>query len=158
MSYGIAQIQILGDYLSITEQKYIFDFISKNSNLLQEKIFLNLIKLPYLIRVIPVCSDIKFDSKRNPNYISKENDENFLLKNQINKNLNNGKDISQNKIFLYNPWEKSDGINYYWTCNSYQKIYVEFFNPLLIDIKVSKIIVLFEGNKPFTFPSKKSFL
>ncbi len=123
------------------------DSISKSSSFLQEKIFLNLIKLPCLIRIIPISSDIQFDSKKNPNYKQKETEE------SSNSEYYPNSATTENKIFLYNPWEKSDGINYYWTCNSYQKIYVEFYNPLSIEIKVSKIIVLFEGKKPFTFPS-----
>lgn len=118
---------------------------------MQEKIFLNLVKLPHLIRIVPISSDIKFDSKKNPNYKPKKNDlEHAFARNGVGS----PNDITEHKIFLYNPWEKSDGINYYWTCNSYQKIYVEFYNPLSVEIKVGKIIVLFEGKKPFTFPSK----
>ena len=129
------------------------DSITNSSSFLQEKIFLNLSKLPHLIRIVPISSDIKFDSKKNPNYKPKQTVSACGIAQDPN-NSNNDKEIHENKIFLYNPWEKSDGINYYWTCNSYQKIYVEFYNPLSIEVKVSKIIVLFEGKKPFTFPSK----
>jgi len=99
---------------------------------------------------VPISSDIKFDTKKNPSYKPKEKDTQDAL---APNGFNGPHDIPENKIFLYNPWEKSDGINYYWTCNSYQKIYVEFYNPLAVEIKVSKIIVLFEGKKPFTIPS-----
>ena len=61
-------------------------------------------------------------------------------------------------MFLYNPWEKNDGINYYWTSNSHQKIFVELYNPLAIEIKVSKIVIIFEGNKPFSFPGNDFIL
>lgn len=104
---------------------------------------MNLLKLPFLVRIIPICSDIKFESRKNPN---------FAAQKKPNENTETEKNQVENKIFLYNPWEKSDGVNYYWTCNSYQRIYVEFYNPLAIEIKISKIIILFEGIKPFTFP------
>ena len=137
---------MLNENLTLEEQTKISESITKNSNLLQDKIFLNLNKIPYLVRIIPLCSEIKFDMKKNPNYKppkSHENDENY---NKI-KNSEIG-----NKVFLYNPWEKNEGINYYWTSNSHQKIFVELYNPLAIEIKISKIVIIFEGEKPFSFP------
>lgn len=131
---------MLHENLTSEEQQKISESIIQNSNLLQEKIFLNLLKLPFLMRIIPISSDIKFDMKKNPNYKP-------LISEEENKQQ------SGNKVFLYNPWEKNDGINYYWTANSHQKIFVEFYNPLSIEIKVSKIVIIFEGKKPFTFPS-----
>lgn len=145
-------MQTLSDFLPASDQQAIMDSITKSSSFLQEKIFLNLSKLPHLLRIVPITSDIKFDSKKNPNYKPKETADGRTLLAKTPNSVSE-EDIAENKIFLYNPWEKSDGINYYWTCNSYQKIYVEFYNPLSIEIKVSKIIVLFEGKKPFTFPS-----
>ncbi len=135
---------MLSDHLMDTEQQNILDTINITSSFIQEKIFLNLVKLPFLIRIIPICSDIKFESKKNPHFNEKIDEYDNI------NNLN----TAINKIFLYNPWEKSDEINYYWTCNSYQKIYVEFYNPLSVEIKVSKIIILFEEKKLFTFPGK----
>lgn len=152
ISYGLASLQILSDFLSATDQQTIMNTITKSSSLLQEKIFLNLIKLPKLIRIVPISSEIKFDSKKNPNYKPQETQEIISNADCADKEK---EIITENKIFLYNPWEKTDGINYYWTCNSCQKIYVEFYNPLSVEIKVCKIIVLFEGKKPFTYPSKK---
>ena len=129
---------MLYENLLTEEQQKISESITQNSSLLQEKIFLNLIKLPFLVRVIPISSDIKFDMKKNPKFVAPISEEE-------NKQIGN-------KIFLYNPWEKNEGINYFWTANSHQKIFVEFYNPLSIEIKVSKIIIIFEGKKPFTFP------
>lgn len=138
-------MQILFENLSKEEQQKMADFVSENSNLLQERIFLNLIKLPILVRIIPICSEIKFDLKKNPNFIR-----------EISEIESDEKNVG-NKVFLYNPWEKMEGVNYYWTVNSHQRIYVEFQNPLSIEIEVKKITIIFEGKKPFTFPGNFSF-
>jgi hypothetical protein len=60
---------------------------------------------------------------------------------------------TEDSVFLYNPWEKEDTINYYWTNKSFQKILITFYNPLLVDIRVNKIVIIFEGAKPFCLPS-----
>ncbi len=60
----------------------------------------------------------------------------------------------QDDIFLYNPWEKDENINYYWTSYSEQKIKVCLFNPLKHQkLTVEKLVIIFEGNKPFCFPT-----
>ena len=84
--------------------------------------------------------------KKNPGFVEKK---------EIN--LEEEKNSTENKIFLYNPWEKSEGINYYWTNNSYQKIYVELYNPLIIKIDIIDLEILFEGKKPFSIPGIKKF-
>ena len=99
---------------------------------LQDKVFFNLTKLPILMRVIPLSSDIKFDTSSNPNKKS---------------------DNAKNKVFLYNPWEKSNHSNYYWTSGSFQRIKVQFYNPMDTEVLINKIIILFKGVKPITYPS-----
>ena len=42
-------------------------------------------------------------------------------------------------VFIYNPWDKSLTANYFWTVNSYQKILIQFYNPLLTEINLTKI-------------------
>ncbi len=100
------------------------------------------------MKIIPLSSEVKFD-------IIKSNS-------NLNLNFNPGKENNENsdkdkdpaKIFLYNPWERDDNINYYWTANSYQRVFIQFYNPLALELKINKIVLIFEGNKPFSFPSK----
>jgi hypothetical protein len=123
-------------YHSITKQEQIniVDEIISDASMIQDKIFLNLIRLPFLVRLIPIVSEIKFD---------------VVNTNRIENNNN----ITSDKIFLYNPWEKDDSIDYYWTVNSFQKVILHLYNSLQVELKVSKIVILFEGNKPFSIPS-----
>ncbi len=134
--------------------------IITDSALLQEKIFLNMSKLPVLMKIIPLTSVIKFDIIKNPDRDKPE--EKILIDSELDKE--NGQQIGSNskitsgnsneKIFLYNPWEKDEYANYYWTSESSQRVYLELFNPLAVELKVKKIMLLFEGNRPFSFPSK----
>jgi hypothetical protein len=147
MSY----LQTLAGYLSSENQNKLANEILIDSSLLQEKIFLNLLKLPILMKIIPLSSDIKFDIR---------NQSSSSLMDKVLKPLSQD-DVNPDspaKIFLYNPWEKDDGINYYWTENSFQKVYIQFYNPLSLELKINKIVLIFELNKPFSFPSNFSFI
>ena len=116
-AYNMSYLQSLGNNLDEKRQKEIINAINKNT--LSKKLNLSLYKIPILIRIIPKCSDIKFD---------------------INKN----EKIQQKKqLFLYNPWKKSSTINYFWSKNSYQNVIVEFQNVLKIPITINNIIILF---------------
>jgi len=160
-SYTVSLLQTLGSILSETEQKNMISSIISDSSLLQEKLFLNLCKLPILIKIIPISSDTKFDIIRNhsKNISDKSQTEKSSYANndvetkQINKENSSE---SLEKIFLYNPWEKDKNVNYYWTSESSQRVLVQFYNPLAIELRVNKIVLLFEGNKPFSFPSKNN--
>jgi hypothetical protein len=121
--------------LASQEQKNIINEINIEASMLQDRIFLNLNSLPQLVKVIPIPSDIKFD----------------IVKAKGIEGQN-----APDKVFLYNPWEKDESINYYWTVNSFQKIILHLSNPLEVEIKVTKIVILFEGVKPFSLPSKYS--
>ena len=70
-----------------------------------------------------------------------ENELNNENKNEINEN-NNTNEIN-NSIFLYNPWDKTETINYYWTANSIQKVKVHLYNPLSgLELRIQKLIIL----------------
>ena len=103
----------------------------KNSLFTQKKVFLNISKLPLLMRIIPVTSNIRFDVSTNPNKKRKSD------------------------IFLYNPWEqnKCTNNNFYWTTNSYQQIKIQFYNPLDIELEINQIHILFRGAQPTVYPS-----
>lgn len=139
LQYRLSALQTL--FHTINQQSQI-DTIQnsiRDSLFLQEKIFINTSKLPVLMRIIPISSDIKFDSSKNHN--------------KKNANATNASD----DIFLYNPWEKEETINYYWTAASYQKIKIQLHNPLKTMIMINKIIVLVEGDvKPISYPSSIS--
>ena len=117
MSY----LESLENALNEKRQREIINDINKKTS--NKKLNLSLYKIPILIRIIPKCSDIKFD---------------------INKN----EKIKQKKqLFLYNPWKQSSNINYFWSKNSYQSVIVEFQNILKIPITINNIILLFSSNE-----------
>ncbi len=134
----LGYLQTLSSFVSENEQKNIFKEIQTDSFFSQQKLYLNLIKFPILVKIIPLISKIKFD---------------------FNKNLNNIKN-EEEEIFIYNPWDKSNNANFYWSENSIQEILVEFYNELNIEIILTKIDLLIESNEKiiFCFPSNAHIL
>ena len=133
LSFYISYLQTLNDYLNSSIQEEIYTEIIKDSMYLQTKLKLSLIKMPILIKIIPISSKIKFDIENNPNVVKKDSE-----------------------IFIFNPWEKNNTINYFWTKNSYQYINIQFKNILKIELTLSKIMLIFktnETNKPISYPS-----
>lgn len=117
------------------------------STSLQEKYFANLIKAPVLIKIEPLQNEIKFET----NVFNK-----IMRQAQLKNNpfaAHQGElDEKRDSIFLYNPWEKSDSICYYWTVNSIQNVVVHIYNPLNTELQINKLVIFFEGSKPFGFP------
>ena len=129
--YSLGYLQSMVSTIKPQNQKLIMDFNVRNSLSTQKKVFLNISKLPLLMRIIPVTSNIRFDVSTNPNKKRKS------------------------EIFLYNPWEQNKHINnnFYWTTNSYQQIKLQFYNPLDIELEINKIHILFKGAQPTVYPS-----
>jgi hypothetical protein len=149
LAYGMSYLQTLANFITSQEQFNFASNISTDSSMLQEKIFLNLSKLPTLVKIIPLASDVKFDTTKGMNTGMSSLD---MEPNQ--KEGDNSASAKTDKVFLYNPWEKDDNINYFWTTGSYQSVYVQFYNPLSLELRINKIVLIFEGCKPFSFPSK----
>ena len=129
--YNLGYLQSMAPNISPQGQKKIMDSNMRNSLSSQKKVFLNISKLPLVMRIIPVTSNIRFDVSNNPNKKRKS------------------------EIFLYNPWEqnKQTNNNFYWTTNSYQQIKIQFYNPLDIELELNKIHILFKGAQPTVYPS-----
>ena len=129
--YSLGYLQSMASMIKPESQKSIMNFNIRNSLSNQKKVFLNISKLPLLMRIIPIISNIRFDVSSNPNKKKKDD------------------------IFLYNPWEQNKLINnnYYWTTNSYQQIQLQFYNPLAIELDINKIHILFKGEQPIVYPS-----
>ena len=129
--FSLGYLESMTELINQAEQNTIMNLNIKNSLLTQTKIFLNVSKLPFLMRIIPVTSNIRFDVQVNPNKKKKTD------------------------IFLYNPWEQNKFVNnnFYWTTNSYQQIRIQFYNPLDIELDINKIRILFKGNQPIVYPS-----
>ena len=129
--FSLGYLQSMTSTIKPESQKLIMDFNVRNSLSTQKKVFLNISKLPLLMRIIPVTSNIRFDVSTNPNKKRKSD------------------------IFLYNPWEQNKYINnnFYWTTNSYQQIKLQFYNPLDIELELNKIHILFKGAQPTVYPS-----
>ena len=122
--YYMSYLQSLENDLNIDKQNEIVNEIFNNTALnINKKINLSLYKIPVLIRITPICSNIKFDITKNEKLPKKK------------------------QLFLYNPWKKSTTINYFWTKNSYQYITIELKNILKIPITLNNIIILFERKK-----------
>ena len=128
MQYAIihhmSYLQSLENDLNESKQTELVNEILNNDRFnINKKLNLSLYKVPILIRLTPICSDIKFD----------------LVKNE--------KKPKKKQLFLYNPWKKATTINYFWSKNSYQYITIEFQNVLKIPITLNNIIILFERKK-----------
>ena len=129
--YSLGYLQSMASMIKPETQKSIMNFNIRNSLSTQKKVFLNISKLPLLMRIIPITSNIRFDVSTNPNKKKKSG------------------------VFLYNPWEQNKFINnnFYWTTNSFQQIKIQFYNPLDIELEINKIHILFKGDQPTVFPS-----
>lgn len=122
--YYMSYLQSLENDLSENKQNEIIKELFENNALsISKKINLSLYKIPMLIRINPICSNIKFEITKNEKLPKKKT------------------------LFLYNPWKKSSTINYFWSKNSYQYITIEFKNILKIPITLNNIIILFERKK-----------
>ena len=122
--YYMSYLQSLENDLSENKQNDILKELSNNNAFnVSKKINLSLYKIPMLIRINPICSNIKFEITKNEKLPKKKT------------------------LFLYNPWKKSSTINYFWSKNSYQYITIEFKNILKIPITLNNIIILFERKK-----------
>ena len=129
--FTLGYIQSLCNYIKPKIQKELFQSHIEESLYFQGKKYVNLYKIPLLIKLIPLPSKIKFD---------------------ITVNKKKKKNDDSQKIFLYNPWEEKSQTNYFWTSNSFQRIKIELFNPLKIPIEISKIRIVFKGIQPFSYP------
>ena len=122
--FYISYLQSLENDLDEDKQNEIVNEIINNNILnINKKLNLSLYKMPILIRITPICSNIKFDITKNE------------------------KTPKKKQLFLYNPWKKSSSIDYFWSKNSYQYITIEFKNILKIPITLNNIIILFERKK-----------
>jgi len=65
--FSLGYLQSMTSTIKPQSQKLIMDFNVRNSLSTQKKVFLNTSKLPLLMRIIPVTSNIRFDVSTNPN-------------------------------------------------------------------------------------------
>lgn len=135
--YELYLLQSLSNYLTLEQQKYLSQSLIENYSSFQTNNTntnsYNLVKLPYLVRITPNPSNIRFEKTLVNEAISTKN----------------------SNVFLYNPWGQQDYLEYYWTNNSYQTVAVEFMNDLDIELALTKVTILFENNSTaFSFPSK----
>ena len=114
-------LQICHKILPKEKQNDIIKLIKKKSNKIKYINYFNVVKIPIIIKFIPKISKIKFDFQE-----TKENNK-------------------ENDLFIFNPWnqQKEKIINYYWTLNSTQTIYIKFYNPLSIPIFINNLQLLY---------------
>ena len=119
--YCLELLQMCHNILSIDKQNEIINIIKKKSRKIKYINYFNVGKLPIIIKFIPQRSKIKFDYQE--------------------KNDN----IKENDLFIFNPWnqKKDNNINYYWTLNSTQVIFIRFYNPLRVPIFINNIQLLY---------------
>ena len=113
-------LQICHNILPQEKQNKIVNIIKKKSTKVKYINYFNVIKIPIIIKFIPQRSKIKFDFKEKEK--NKEND-----------------------LFIFNPWNQKnkDIINYFWTLNSTQIIFIKFYNPLSVPIYINNIQLLY---------------
>ena len=119
--YCLDLLQICHNILPKEKQNEIINIIKKKSSKIKYINYFNVDKIPIIIKFTPKISKIKFDFQEKP----EKNEENDL--------------------FIFNPWnqKKENNINYYWTLNSTQSIYIKFYNPLNIPIFINNIQLLY---------------
>ena len=119
--YCLDLLQICHNILPKEKQNEIINIIKKKSNKIKYINYFNVDKIPIIIKFTPKISKIKFDFQEKP----EKNEENDL--------------------FIFNPWnqKKENNINYFWTLNSTQSIYIKFYNPLNIPIFINNIQLLY---------------
>ena len=118
----LSLLQICYDILSKEKQEKIINIIKKKSNKIKYINYINVVKIPIIIKFIPQRSKIKFD-----------------ISEKIEKK-------EKNDLFIFNPWKKKKenyNNNYYWTLNSTQIILIKFYNPLSIPIYINNIQLLY---------------
>lgn len=119
--FHMSYLQTLESDMNEKKQSEIINEMNKIA--LNKKINISLYKFPIIIKIIPKCSDIKFD-------------------------INPNEKIEQKKqLFLYNPWKKASTINYFWSKNSIQYVNIEFQNVLKIPITINNIIIIFSHSQ-----------
>ena len=119
--------------------------VRQDSLNMQEKYFCNLVKSPLLIKIEPLQNEIKFETSVFNKFLRS-----FQIKNT--PQTVNAEVEKRDSIFLYNPWDKGDAVCYFWTVNSIQNIIVHLYNNLNTEIQINKLVIFFEGSKPFGFP------
>jgi len=119
--YCLDLLQICHNILPKEKQNEIINIIKKKSCKIKYINYFNVDKIPIIIKFTPKISKIKFD---------------FQEKTEKNE---------ENDLFIFNPWnqKKENIINYYWTLNSTQSIYIKFYNPLNIPILINNIQLLY---------------
>ena len=119
--YCLDLLQICHKILPKEKQSEIIKIIKKKSGKIKYINYFIADKIPVIIKLIPKISNIKFD---------------YQEKSEKNK---------ENDLFIFNPWnqQKENNINYYWTLNSTQTIYIKFYNPLSIPIFINNIQLLY---------------
>ena len=124
ITYCLNILQICCNILPKEKQNEIINIIKKKSSKIKYINYFNVVKIPILIKFIPKRSEIKFDFKE-----KSEEDE-------------------DNGLFIFNPWSKKrdNSINYYWTLNSTQIIFIKFHNPLNIPISINNIHLIYTTN------------
>ena len=128
--FYMSYLQALENDMTEKNQNEIINEIIKRQ--LNKRLNLSLYKIPILIKIVPKCSDIKFDISQNEKF-------------QKHKQL-----------FLYNPWKKASTINYFWSKNSYQYVAIELENVLKVPLTVNNIIILFQRKELKSEESKKA--
>ena len=119
--YCLDLLQICHNIISKEKQDEILGIIKKKSKKIKIINYFNVVKFPIIIKFIPERSKYKFEFQEN---------------NEIN---------NENELFIFNPWNQKNEnrINYYWTKNSTQSIYIKFYNPLKIPILINNIQLLY---------------
>ena len=122
--YCLDLLQTCHNILSKEKQNKIINIIKKKSNKIRYINYFNVVKIPIIVKFIPQRAKIRFD---------------FQEKNDINK---------ENDLFIFNPWnqQNENSINYYWSLNSTQTIFIKFHNPLNIPILINNIQLLYTTN------------
>ena len=119
ISYMMCYLQTLNTFLTVNEQQHIMNTFLNSNLLLHNNIYIYTPKLPIVYKLIPKTSNTLFDIYNNTTLTT-----------------------TTQQLFLYNPWEQQNNINYYYTKCSLQYATVTLKNILHVPITLNRMYLL----------------
>ena len=119
IAYTICYLQTLNAFLNANEQQHIMNTFTTSSLMLHKSIYIHSPKMPLLYKLLPRTSNVLFDIYKNTTTTT-----------------------PSQQLFLYNPWEQHNSVNYYYTKHSMQYATVTLKNILHVPITLSRAYLL----------------
>ena len=137
ITYMICYLQTLNAFVTVNEQQHIMNTFINSNLLLHNNIYIHTPKLPVVYKLIPKTSNTLFD---------------------IYKNTSSSLTTTTQQLFLYNPWEQQNNVNYYYTKHSLQYATVTLKNILHVPITLNRMYLLISLSDNYKDTDVTSFI